>query len=163
VAFLTSEPFSSVLSTQTCLRRVNVSEVHRHRVGRELAVLDVQVWQCLQRPNVEALVVSCGRTIDPRADSRCKVVEFLNRIGREQSLGELAEVKPLIRRPLEGAIVQIEAVNIEVDDCHGSPRNSTLHAGIRACRLAKETPPAPWWAGSEADPQGSASVFVGPS
>jgi hypothetical protein len=34
-----------------------------------------------------------------------------------------------------------------------------LHAGNVPVRIVKETPPAPWRAGSEAGPSGPASVF----
>jgi hypothetical protein len=57
-----------------------------------------------------------------RVSSRRKIVVFLNRVGREQCLGKFAEVKPLERCPLEGTIVQVEAVYIEVDDSHDVPR-----------------------------------------
>jgi hypothetical protein len=39
--------------------------------------------QRLQRPGVKTLIVSCGRIVNPGANSGGKVVEFLNRVGRD--------------------------------------------------------------------------------
>ena len=58
----------------------------------------------------------------------------------EQCLGEFAKVKPLVGRPLQGAVVMVEAVNVKLDRCHIGPVDSTLHAGRRAVTILVETP-----------------------
>lgn len=60
---------------------------------------------------------------------------------------------------LEGAVIQVKAVNVDVDDCRGGPENSILHAGNVPVSIVEEIPSAPWRAGSEAGPSGPASVF----
>src|ERR1700723_214595 len=141
------------------LRRVDVRQGHGHGVRRELTIFDVKVWKGFQSADVEPLVMGRCRIVGARTDSSSKVVNFLDRVGRQEGLSELREVKPLVWRPLQRTIIEVEAIDVEVDDCHSEPQNSTLHTGTRPCRIVKETPPAPWRAGSEAGPRGPASVF----
>jgi hypothetical protein len=91
---------------------------------QEVPVLDVQVRNRFERPNVQSLIVGRGWIVGSGTDPRREVVNLLDCVRRKQSLRELAEVQPFVRSPLQGAVIQIESIDINVYDRHCPLPNS---------------------------------------
>ena len=108
------------------LRRRDVGQVHRNGMRQEVPVFDVQVRNRFERPDVQALIVGRRGIVGPGTDPRREVVKFLDRVRGEQRLCELAEVQPFVRSPFQGAVIDVEPIDINVCDCHSLLRTLDL-------------------------------------
>lgn len=53
-----------------------------------------------------------------------KIVNLLDCVRRKQSLREFSEIQPLVGSPLQGAVIEIESIDINVYDRHCPLLNS---------------------------------------
>ena len=95
----------------------------------------------LQSSKVDTLAIGSAWIIwSPRDDGR-EVADTADAVLREQPPAQGIEVKPLVRRALEAAVVQVEAVDVDVREQHQrNLHRDNRRARGRSCRFGGSAP-----------------------
>lgn len=88
-----------------------------------MPVVDRQVGNGLQCTEIRLLALRLGGITGPTAHASGEVANPIDLVPGQQELSQSAKVQPTIRRVPQRAVVEVEAVNVDVgaDDSH--PRN----------------------------------------
>lgn len=79
-----------------------------------MSIVDGQVRNGIQRSKV-GLLTLCLRRILGAARHTCREIpDSVDLMAWQQTLGQLSKVEPAIGRSAQGAVVEIEAVNVDV-------------------------------------------------
>lgn len=81
--------------------------------------MDGDERECAERAKVGLLALRLLRVAGMWPDSRSEVPHGAQPVVRHKSSGEGHDIEPLVRRPLEGAVVQVEPVDIDDGSGHG--------------------------------------------
>jgi len=115
------------------LRRIAAGQHHPQRVGQEMSKGNRQVGDGSQCSQIHLLIKGRGLVIWPGADAGREVLDGFDSVVRQHHLAELAEVKPLEGGPLQRAIVEVKAVDVNVSSRHLAvpvPTHSWFRRGI---------------------------------
>ena len=89
-------------------------ERHLHDVREKLTEVDLHVGQRCQGPKVDLLPSRLTGVVGQRGDPCSEVPDAVNPIAGKQMATEFREVDPSVGGPFERAVVEVEAVNVNV-------------------------------------------------
>ena len=94
------------------LARVGGGPGHPRHVGEVVAENEVDVGQGLERPEIEQLALGLGRIVCACLNAGGEVLDARHGILRNHGPAERHGVQPFVGRVFEGAIVEVEGVDI---------------------------------------------------
>jgi hypothetical protein len=106
-------------------------ELHPNLVGQEVPVVDGQVRDRRNSPEVRQLVLSGIWMPGPLADDGGEVTDPMDVVAGKGSLAERGEVEPAVRPIFKAAVEEVEAVDVDVRAyksalrCQKSPPNAS--------------------------------------
>src|SRR5467141_3322884 len=98
-----------------------------------MTVFDREIRTCPGRSNVQTLIVSRSRLAWPGAHSCSEVLDFLNGVGRKESLAKASQIEPFVWSSPQRSVVEIESVYVNVDLSHA-------FSSLEICRAGRASP-----------------------
>jgi len=85
---------------------------------------DLHVGKRSQRPEVDFLSHGLSRVAGTCSDPGREIFDPVYRMVRKQQAAEVIYIQPLVGGPLDGPVIQIEAVDVDVGNGHAESTNA---------------------------------------